>query len=331
MLAGQENNTKHQGLPMTLLLRRICLGLVILTSCIASMEATAAEGVAKPRIALVMKSLANEFFQTMQSGAAAHQRAHANDYELLATGIKDEIDTAGQIRLIEQMLARRVDALVIAPADSKALVPVLQTAIAKGILVINIDNRLDAKALAEKSIKVPFVGPDNRAGAKLAGDYLAKQLSAGAKVAIIEGIPTTVNAQQRTLGFRDAMTAKGLQIVAVQSGEWQLQKSNTVAAAILREHPDLAALLCGNDTMALGAGAAVKSRGKTKQVNIVGYDNIPAVKSMLHDGRMLATVDQFASEQAVSAIEIALKALANKTRQADLPATINTRVELITQ
>ena len=304
--------------------------IVLALAVLVGTKAHAAETAAKPRVALVMKSLANEFFQTMQAGATAHQRSHANEYELLATGIKDEIDAAGQIRLVEQMLARHIDALVIAPADSKALVPALQHAVSKGVLVINIDNRLDDKVLAEKKVVIPFIGPDNRAGARLAGDYLAKQLGERAKVAIIEGVPTTVNAQQRTLGFRDAMAAKGLTVVTVQSGEWELQKSNVVAAAILRAHPDLQAFLCGNDTMALGAAAAAKSIGKTRQVKIVGYDNIPAVKPLLRDGRMLATVDQFASEQAVAGIEFALKALAKKTAQGQLPASISTRVELIT-
>jgi ribose transport system substrate-binding protein len=312
------------------ILRHVYTGFLALTALLGGVSVAQAAD-SKPRVALVMKSLANEFFQTMQDGARAHQKEHASDYDLIATGIKDEIDTAGQIRLVEQMLTQRVAALVIAPADSKALVPVLQTAIAKGVIVINIDNRLDAAALAGKKIAVPFVGPDNRAGAKLAGEYVAKQLKAGDKVGIIEGVTTTVNAQQRTLGFRDAMTAAGMKVVATQSGEWELQKGNTVAAAMLREHPDLAALLCGNDTMALGAAAAVKSSGKTGKVKIVGYDNIPAVKPLLADGRMLATVDQYAGKQAVSGIEIALKALANKTPQSGLPAAVSTPVALITR
>lgn len=291
----------------------------------------ACEAAAKPRVALVMKSLANEFFQTMQEGAKAHQKANAAQYDLIAVGIKDEIDTSGQIRLVEQMLAQRVDALVIAPADSSALVPVLQSAIAKGVIVVNIDNRLDAKAVAAKGISIPFVGPDNRAGAKLAGDHLAKQLTAGSKVGIIEGVPTTVNAQQRTLGFRDAMQAAGMKVAGVQSGEWELQKGNTVAAAMMREHPDLAALLCGNDTMALGAVAAIRSAGKTGKVKVVGYDNIPAVKPLLADGRMSATIDQFAGKQAAFGIEVALKALAAKTPQSSLPAVTNTEVALVTR
>jgi ribose transport system substrate-binding protein len=292
---------------------------------------TTAVAAERPRVALVMKSLANEFFQTMQDGARAHQTAHAGEYDLLVNGIKDEIDTAGQIRLVEQMLAQRVNALVIAPADSSALVPVLQKAIARGVVVINIDNRLDPAALAGKQINVPFVGPDNRAGARLAGEYLARQIARGAKVGIIEGVSTTVNAQQRTLGFRDAMGAAGLTVASVQSGEWELQKANTVAASMLREHPDLVALLCGNDTMALGAVAAVRARGRAGQVKVVGYDNIAAVKPMLADGRMTATVDQFASRQAVFGIEVALKALAARTPQGSLPPQTRTEVALVTR
>jgi ribose transport system substrate-binding protein len=124
---------------------RVFYSLLVLSMC-----AGLAQAADKPRVALVMKSLANEFFQAMQQGARAHQGAHAADYELLTTGIKDEVDTAGQIRLVQQMLTQHVDALVIAPADSKALVPVLQAAIHKGVVVINIDNRLDTKAMADK-------------------------------------------------------------------------------------------------------------------------------------------------------------------------------------
>ncbi|WP_017760057.1 sugar ABC transporter substrate-binding protein [Pseudacidovorax intermedius] len=285
----------------------------------------------KPKVALVMKSLANEFFATMEDGAKAHQKANASQYTLVANGIKNETDTAAQIKMVEQMVAQKVNALVIAPADSKALVPAIKAAVDKGILVVNIDNRLDAAALKEKNIQVTFVGPDNRAGAKLVGDYLGKQLKSGDKVGIIEGVSTTFNAQQRTLGYQDAMKAVGANVVGVQSGQWEIDKGNTVAAGMLREHPDLKALLAGNDSMALGAVAAVKAAGKTGQVQVVGYDNIGAIKPMLADGRVLATADQFGAKQAVFGIETALKALAEKKTQAQMPAEIKTDVVLVTK
>ncbi|MDB5816991.1 MAG: LacI family transcriptional regulator [Rhizobacter sp.] len=284
----------------------------------------------KPKVALVMKSLANEFFRTMEDGAKANQKA-SGQYTLVANGIKDETDTAAQIKMVEQMVAQKVNAIVIAPADSKALVPVAKAAIDKGILVVNIDNQFDAAAMKEKGVMIPFVGPDNRVGARLVGDYLAKSLKAGDKVGIIEGVSTTFNAQQRTLGYQDAMKAANVTVVGVQSGQWEIDKGNTVAAGMLREHPDLKALLAGNDSMALGAVAAVKAAGKTGKVMVVGYDNIGAIKPMLADGRVLATADQFAAKQAVFGIETALKAIADKKPQGEMPATVKTDVVLVTK
>jgi len=286
---------------------------------------------AKPKVALVMKSLANEFFLTMEDGAKAHQKKNAGDFDLIANGIKDETDTAAQIKIIQQMIAEKVDALVLAPADSKALVPVVKQAVDAGIIVVNIDNQLDGGALKEKGLTVPFVGPDNRMGAKLVGDYLAKQLKAGDKVGILEGVSTTFNAQQRTAGFQDSMKACGAVVVGVQSAQWEMEQANTVASAMLREHPDLKALLCGNDNMALGAVAAVKTAGFTGKVKVVGYDNIGAIKPLLAEGRVLATADQFAADQAVFGIDIAVKAVKEKTPQAKLPGMVQTKVVLVTK
>ncbi|MCP6769157.1 substrate-binding domain-containing protein, partial [Klebsiella pneumoniae] len=86
-------------------------------------------------------------FKTMQDGATRHQAQHSDRYELVATGIKDEQDVAHQIELVEQMIARHVNALVLAPADSMALVAVAQRAKEAGIVVVNIDNRFDSGVL----------------------------------------------------------------------------------------------------------------------------------------------------------------------------------------
>ena len=177
----------------------------------------AGNGSGKPRIALIMKSLANEFFATMAQGATNHQQAHAEQYDLVVNGIKDERDLSRQVALVDEMVASGVDAIVIAPADSKALVPVLRRAIESGVTVVNIDNRLDAGVLQQEQIQVPFVGPDNRAGAKKVGDYLASKLSSNDVVAVLEGIRTSYNASQRREGFELAMREAGITIVDSQS------------------------------------------------------------------------------------------------------------------
>lgn len=277
---------------------------------------TSPEGGGRPEVALVMKSLANEFFKTMADGAQAHQAAHSADYALIVNGIKNETDLGQQVNLVEQMVARGVDAIVIAPADSKALIPVLKRARDAGVLVINIDNRLDAAALAQAGLSVPFVGPDNRAGARAVGEVLAARLTPGAPVAIIEGVPTAFNGQQRRLGFEDAMQAAGMKIVSVQAGNWELEKANTIASALLTSHQDLAAILCANDSMALGAVAAVSAAGR-KEVKVVGFDNISAIRPMILDGRVVATADQHGDQLAVYGIEAALAILTGKATPAD--------------
>ncbi|MBB2887237.1 MULTISPECIES: sugar ABC transporter substrate-binding protein [Pseudomonas] len=285
----------------------------------------------KPKIALVMKSLANEFFLTMEDGAKAYQKDHSGDFELISNGIKDETDTAGQTRIVEQMILSKVNALVIAPADSKAMVPVIKKAVDAGITVINIDNQLDPAVVKSKNITVPFVGPDNRKGARLVGEYLAKQLKAGDEVGIIEGVSTTTNAQQRTAGFKDAMEAAQIKVVSLQSGDWEIDKGGKVASSMLSEYPNIKALLAGNDSMAVGAVSAVRAAGKAGKVQVVGYDNINAIKPMLKDGRVLATADQFAARQAVFGIETALKIIKGEKVDSGANGVIETPVELVTK
>lgn len=306
---------------------QLTLGITLflaLSGCNRSEPTTAAT---KPRVALIMKSLANEFFLTMADGAKKHQVAHAGDYELIVNGIKNETDLAEQVGLVEQMVAQQVSAIVIAPADSKALVPVLKRAKAAGVLVINIDNKLDAAALQEAGLTVPFVGPDNRLGAKQVGEAVAKKLAAGDKVVIIEGVPTAFNGQQRRAGFEDALKAAGMNLAGVQSGQWEMEKANTVATALLSEHQDLKAILCGNDSMALGAVAAVQAAGRGGKVLVAGFDNIAAIKPMLADGRVVATADQHGDQLAVFGIEAALKILKGEAT----PADQTTAVDLITK
>ncbi|HOZ45779.1 MAG TPA: sugar ABC transporter substrate-binding protein [Candidatus Hydrogenedentes bacterium] len=280
----------------------------------------------KPRIALIMKSLANEFFATMEAGARDHQQAHADEYDLLAEGIKDELDVNRQVQLVEQMIGQRVDAIVIAPADSKALVPVCKKAMDAGITVVNIDNKFDDAVLQDKGVRIPFVGPDNRKGARAVAEHLAGRLRPGDNVAIIEGVPSAYNAIQRKLGFEDAMNAAGMVIATSQSAGWEMAKADKVVSAMITEAPDLKAVLCANDSMALGAVSALRAAGRLGDVMVVGFDNISAVQELLKKEEILATADQHADQLAVFGIEYALEMIRSKIA----PADKETPVDLIT-
>ena len=167
--------------------------------------------------------------KTMAEGARKHRGEHSSEYELIVKGIKDERDLKRQVDLVEEMVAQRVDAIVIVPADSKALVTACKRAQEAGIAVVNIDNKLDSQVLADQGVKVPFVGPDDRAGAKMVGDYMAGELKSGDKVGMLEGIKTA----------------------------WEIEPASKVASAMISEHPEIKGLLC---RAALSPCCAVASR-----------------------------------------------------------------------
>lgn len=306
--------------------------LILMVSGCTSSNSTSQSsdnGNEKPRVALIMKSLANEFFSTMAEGAETHQAERSDQYDLVVNGIKDERDVSRQVALVEEMVASGVDAIVIAPADSKVLVPAIRRAIEAGVIVVNIDNRLDADVLQQENITVPFVGPDNMAGAKMVGDYLAANLR-GDQVAILEGIRTSFNAQQRLKGFEAAMKEAGVEIVSSQSADWEMSRANTVASSMLSEHPEISAILAANDSMALGAIAAVKSVGRAGEVQIVGFDNISAIRQAIQEGKVLATADQHGDQLAVFGIEAALKQLGEPSEAETSIEDVETPVDLIT-
>jgi len=283
--------------------------LSLIVGCGSQENASTGGDANKPHIALVMKSLANEFFKTMEEGARAYHAENQDTFDLTVNGIKNEEDISGQVALVEQMLAKGVDALIIAPADSKALVSVLKRAVKQGVVVVNIDNKLDDDVQAEQGVDIPFVGPNNRKGARTAAEYLASKLQPGDPVALVTGIPSAFNGIQRRLGFIDAMEAAGMDIITEQAGNWEMAKANQVAAGIVTEHPEVKALLCANDSMALGAAAALRDTGKSDDVYVIGYDGISAARGLIESGDMLCTIEQYPDQLAVYGLKYALEML----------------------
>ena len=144
---------------------------------------------------------------------------------------------------------------------------------------------------------------------------------------MLEGIKTAFNGQQRKLGFEDAMKDAGLTIVDSQSALWEIEPANKIASAMLGEHPEIKALLCCNDSMALGALAAVKAAGPPG----AGPDrrlrrHLGRSQTAIKEGAILATADQHADQLAVFGIEFALKLFKGEAP----PADKTTPVELVT-
>lgn len=284
----------------------------------------------KLKIALVLKSLVDPFTVAMADAAQNYQLHYASQFGLTIRGTAKETDTAAQIQMVDAMIKAKMNAIVVAPTDSHALAAVMARGVRAGIIMVTIDNPLDDAAQAAAHISVPFVGPNNRSGAAQVGQYLATHLKTGDQVGIIEGIPVDRNAQQRTAGATDAMNAAGIKVVAVEAGNWEYGKGRDVASRMLNDHPQIRGLLCGNDNMAMGAVDAVRDAGRSGGVYVTGYNAIDAIKPLLADGRMLASMNQFADRQAIFGMDVALKAVTEQRKQSELSKVIETPLQLVT-
>ena len=263
----------------------------------------------KPVVGLVMKSLANEYFKTMEEGAVAFA-AKDGSFTLIPVGMNSETDIDTQINAIDNFISRQVDLLVITPADSVGLVASVKRAMDARIVVVNADVKLDNAAL--KAAGLPedflFVGPDNADGAELAGNALGEKLGRGGKVFIIEGNPGADNATQRKNGFLRSVDKYGLNLLASNTAHWETEEANSLMTNLLIRYPDVQGVMCANDSMVLGVVRALEAAGRS-DVQVVGFDNISAVQDLIKAGKVLATVDQYGQDQAAMAIQVGLRIL----------------------
>jgi ribose transport system substrate-binding protein len=271
--------------------------------------AASAQSAAQPRVALVLKTRANPFFVEMEKGA---RRAQAQwGVQLVVKTPPQETSVEQQIGIIEQLVRDRVDAIVITPVDSVRIVPALKKARDAGIVVIDVDTRLDAKAQRDAGMApVPFVSVDNEAGAHKAVKYLTEQVRGPAEAAVIEGIRRTSTAQDRQRGALRAFADSGgrIKLVASETANWKIGEAHEVAGRLFAAHPRIKLLFCANDLMALGAIQYLQEAG-IKDVKVAGYDALDEAREAIRAGALSVSVDQQAGEQGATGVAYAARAL----------------------
>jgi len=264
------------------------------------------------RIALIMKAASNPFFATMQKGG--EKAASELGIKLLAQTITDESSDQQQMDKVDSMVSQKVDAILIAPANSTSLVKPLMGAQKAGIPVINVDNRLDPDTVRAEGLElVAYVGADNEEGGWLAGEHLCKLLGETGKVAMLEGRRGVDNAEARKRGFLKACEAHpDIEVVASDSADWATDKAQDKFAAMLSAHPEIQGLFCANDNMAVGAIAAIKEKNKTGSIVVVGYDNIKAAQDALKEDTLAGTIEQHPDLMGYEAVKAAVAHLEGK-------------------
>ena len=304
--------------------------VLILAAAVAAISCNRADTTqagGKPTVALVLKTLNHPFFVDMRRGA--QEAADRLGVTLQVQAAEREIDVEKQMQIVENMIQTGIQALVITPSGSREIVPALAKARKANVPIVIVDTRVDAKAAADAGVKLEtFVGSDNYAGGKLAGEYLVKITNGKARVGILEGIPGHETGDSRMRGFRDAVKdAPGITIVASQPANWERDQGFNVFQNMLQAHADIDSVFACSDLMALGAIEAIRAANRTGSIAVIGFDALDDARKAIAAGTMAASVAQFPSEMGKAAVESAVKVMRGET----LPADINVKLSLVTK
>jgi len=281
----------------------------------------------KPVVALVLKTLNHPFFVEMRRGA--QEAADRLGVQLQVQAAEREVDVDKQMQIIENLLQTGIRVLCVTPSGSREVVSALVKARDAKVPIVVVDTRLDPKAAADANLQwETFIGSDNYAGGRLAGQHAVTISGGKARVGILEGVPGHETGDSRVRGFRDAVKdTPGLTIVASQTANFERDQGFTVFQNMLQANPDMDLLFAANDLMALGAIEAIAAAGKTGKVRVIGFDALDDAKTAMAAGTMDASVAQFPYEMGKTAVESAVKILNGEKP----PPEILVRLEMVTK
>jgi ribose transport system substrate-binding protein len=277
---------------------------------------TVGKAPAGKKIGLALSTLNNPFFVSLRDGAqkAADQ---AGVQLVVADGAND---SARQADEIANFITQQLSVMLVNPTDSDAVIPSVQKANDAKIPVIALDRASNGGALAS------FIASNNVVAGRDAAQLLLEAVPQGAKVAMLVGVPGASAARDRGQGFTDAladktMNSKGATLVTQQVANFDRGQALNVMQNILTANPDIAGVFCQNDEMALGAVQAIKARGLSDKVAIVGIDGSPDAITAIKAGEMYATVAQQPDIMGQLGVASAVEILNGQTppKQIDVP------------
>lgn len=268
------------------------------------------------KFAAILKTLANPHWVSMQKGYEEEAERQGITVEVFA--VTSEGNIQEQLQLFETVLQKKYDGIAFSPITPVNLIPTVVKANEQGIPVVNVDEGVDQKALADAGGKIAaFIRTDNYAIGQKAADFVASKLPEGGKVAIIEGMAGNASGDARRDGFKDKIaTYAGFEVVASQPADWDRIKALDVATNVMSRNEDLKAIYCANDTMALGAVQAVKNAGRA--VLVVGTDGIEEAVQSVKAGEMAATVAQDPYAMGVTAVQTLIKLVKGEQVEFDM-------------
>ncbi|WP_423126881.1 D-ribose ABC transporter substrate-binding protein [Gaoshiqia sp. Z1-71] len=237
------------------------------------------------KIAVVISTLNNPWFVVL--GESAAQRARELGYT--AHLFDSQNNSAKEAEHFDNIIAMGYDAILFNPTDADGSVLNVQRAKTAGIPTFCMDREINSRDAAASQLL-----SDNFTGCVKLGEYFVKQMNQKGNYVEILGLVGDNNTWNRSNGFHSVVDEfPELLMVAQQSADFDRNKSMDVMETIMQANPEIDAVFCGNDAMALGAYQAVLAAGKANRVKVFGFDGSADAIRAIADGKIAATVMQF--------------------------------------
>jgi len=232
-----------------------------------------------------------------------------------------ENDEEGQLTILKDQVRQGVGAILLSPISDANCIPGIEAAHEANIPVFSINNEFNG---ADR-----FIGPNALEQGAIAAEWVNEKLGGQGKVAIVMGMPKTGVTRNRTQGFEQWFADNGsdIEVVASQNADWDRSKAKDLAATWLQTYPDLDAIFCNNDVMALGVVEAVKE-AKLKlneDIYVIGCDGQSEAYDSIKAGEMAATIDSFPFYEGYMGAEVALRVMAGQ----EIPKVVWTPVKIL--
>jgi ribose transport system substrate-binding protein len=275
---------------------------------------------AKPyKIAVVLKNFTNPFWLTHQKAAEQASKDLGVEVTVLAPTKPDNVEE--QIRILEDLISKKVDAVVLAPANTQAIAAGVQKLNAAKIPVVYDNTRGSGGEF------ITYIGADNILVGRTMAEEMARRMGSKGKLLVLEGMPGQQTADDRLKGVKEVLAKNsGIQFIS-QTGKWTIDEGRNVTENTLQRWPDLNAILCIGGEMALGAAEAVKAAGRDGKVIISSMDVNPAQVTALKANKTDFTISQAPGDQAYWSVVAAIRALNGEK----VPQEIRTPVVVVTK
>lgn len=250
-------------------------------------------------VALVMKDLSNRFFVEMKWGGEAAAKQHGIKYTPLAP---EKYAVDNQIRIMEDLIQKKVDAIVIVPIDGAGIVSGIERANKAKIPVFNLNT------LASGGEVIGYAGVDHVILGQILGQYAVDTLKGKGTLVILEGTTGASSAIERLEGMTAVLKkASGIKVLASTTAKYNRQQAMKVMEDLLTRFPEIDMVLCANDAMALGAKEAIKDA--RRKILVAGIDAIPEALEAVQKGELGGTVDSNGFDQGFVAVDLTAKYL----------------------